>query len=494
LKIASQGVVLLKNRQALLPLTAKVGAVAVIGDDAGEHVQTTERYGGFVNDPAIELSTPLAAITARAGGATRIEYARGTLGTAALSTVPAAVLTPTGQTGSGLTASWYGTADWSGPVLKQTLEPVIGLHEPPAGLPAIWSVRWQGQLRPPETGRYRFSLSGGGDAVLYIDGRPVVQMLNEQFSSVTHGATVLIAGRSVTVRLDYSMAADISKPALDWGWQEPDDLIKNAAAIARRADVAIVFASDNVSEGGDRTSLRLPGDQDDLITAVAAANPHTVVVLHTVGPVTMPWLAHVAAVLEAWYPGEQAGASIAGVLFGDSNPSGKLPMTFPRSEEQGPDATREHFPGVDGTVRYTEALNVGYRYYDAMGEVPLFPFGFGLSYARFRSGFWHVSRSADGGWHVEGSVQNAGRRAGADVVELYLKFPPNVGEPPWQLKAFKRIELDDGERQAVGFDLDRRALSVWDEAHQAWTVRPGRYWIGIGSSSRDIERRLSFVE
>jgi beta-glucosidase len=494
LTIASQGVVLLKNRRAILPLTPKVGTIAVIGEDAGEHVQTTERYGGFVDDPTIQVSTPLAAITARAGADIKFEYARGTLGTAALASVPRAVLTPMGQTGSGLTAAWYGTADWSGPVLKQTVEPEIDLREPPAGLPAIWSVRWQGELQPPRTGRYRFSLSGGGDAVLYIDGRPVVRTLNEQFSSVTHGIVGLTAGRAAAVRLDYSMAGGISKPALDWGWQEPDDLIEKAAAAARRAQVAIVFASDNVSEGGDRTSLSLPGDQDDLIAAVAAANPHTVVVLHTVGPVTMPWLANVAAVLEAWYPGEQAGASIAGVLFGDSNPSGKLPMTFPRSEDQGPDATPEHFPGVDGAVSYAEGLNVGYRYYDAAGQEPLFPFGFGLSYSRFRGGPWRLTRGADGGRHVEGSVENVGPRAGADVVELYLKFPPAAGEPPWQLKEFKRIELAGGERRAVGFDIDRRALSVWDEGRQAWKVMPGRYWIGIGSSSRDIEQRVSWVE
>jgi beta-glucosidase len=494
LKIASQGVVLLENREAILPLTPKIGTVAVIGEDAAEHVQTTERYGGFVNDPTVQVSTPLAAITARAGADIKIEYARGTLGTAALATVPAAVLTPMDQTGSGLTAAWYGTADWSGPVLKQTVDREIGLREPPAGLPAIWSVRWQGELRPPRTGRYRFSLSGGGDAVLYIDGRPVVRTLNEQFSSVTHGIVGLTGGRAATVRLDYAMAGGISKPALDWGWQEPDDLIEEAAAAARRARVAIVFASDNVSEGGDRTRLSLPGDQDDLIAAVAAANPHTVVVLHTVGPVTMPWLGNVAAVLEAWYPGEQAGASIAAVLFGDSNPSGKLPMTFPRDEDQGPDAAPQHFPGVDGAVSYAEGLNVGYRYYDATGQEPLFPFGFGLSYSPFRGGSWRLTRGAGGGRHVEGSVENVGLRAGADVVELYLRFPAATGEPPWQLKGFKRIELAAGERHAVGFDIDRRALSVWDENSHAWRVPPGRYWIGIGSSSRDIEQRVSWVE
>jgi beta-glucosidase len=493
-KIASQGVVLLKNQQALLPLRGNLGTLAVIGDDAGEHVQTTERYGGFVNDPAIQVSTPLAAITARAGARIKVTYARGTLGTGALPTVPAAVLTPVGQSGLGLSAAWYGTSDWSGPVLKGTVEPTVGLHEPPAGLPPVWSVRWQGELTPPKTGRYRFSLSGGGDAALYIDGRQVVHTLNEQFSSVTHGVATLTGGRPVTIRLDYSMAAGISKPGLELGWQEPDDLLAKAAAVARRADMAIVFASDNVSEGGDRTTLSLPGDQNDLIAAVAAANPRTVVVLHTVGPIIMPWLPRVAAVLAAWYPGEEAGASIAGILFGDSNPSGKLPMTFPRSEDQGPDATPEHFPGVAGTVTYAEGLDVGYRFYDAVGQTPLFPFGFGLSYSRFRSGPLRVTRSDGGGWRIEATVKNVAQRAGAAVVELYVGFPRTAGEPPWQLKGFRRIELAGGERSNVRFDIDQRALSAWDEAYHQWTVTPGRYLIGLGSSSRDIEQRASLVE
>ena len=493
-KIASQGVVLLKNRRALLPLRGSVDTLAVIGDDAGEHVQTTERYGGFVNDPAIQVSTPLAAIIARAGAMIKVSYARGTLGTGALPIVPAAVLTPAGQTGLGLSAAWYGTSDWSGPVLRRTVEPTVGLDEPPAGLPPVWSVRWQGELTPPKTGRYRFSLSGGGDATLYIDARQVVHTLNEQFSSVTHGVATLTGGRPATIRIDYSMAAGISKPALEWGWQEPDDLIAKAAAAARRADMAIVFASDNVSEGGDRTSLSLPGDQNDLIAAVAAANPRTVVVLHTVGPIIMPWLPRVAAVLAAWYPGEEAGASIAGILFGDANPSGKLPMTFPRGEDQGPDATPEHFPGVAGTVTYAEGLDVGYRYYDAVGQAPLFPFGFGLSYSRFRSGPLRVTRSDGGGWRIEATVKNVAQRSGAAVVELYVGFPRTAGEPPWQLKGFRRIELAGGERSNVRFDIDRRALSVWDEARHQWTVTPGRYSIGLGSSSRDIEQRASLVE
>jgi beta-glucosidase len=239
--------------------------------------------------------------------------------------------------------------------------------------------------------------------------------------------------------------------------------------------------------------LNLPGDQNQLIAAVAAANPNTVVVLHTVGPVLMPWLSQVAAVIEAWYPGEEAGGAIAGILFGDVDPSGKLPMTFPSSEVQGPDTTPEHFPGVDGTVTYAEELGVGYRYYDMTGHTPLFPFGFGLSYTRFGIGPVHVTRSGADAFRIEGSVTNIGRRDGATVVELYVGFPRSAGEPPWQLKGFNRIELAAGERRQFHFEIDRRALSVWDSALHRWTVPSGVFQIGVGSSSRDIERRSTLA-
>jgi beta-glucosidase len=506
-KIAAEGSVLLKNQHGVLPFDANVHVLAVIGDDAGAHVQTTERYGGFVNDPNLKVRTPLEAITERAGSAV-VNYSVGTLGTGALPVVPTAVLAPASKHGSGLTASWYGSENLSGPVVLQTVEPTLDLRQPPAGLPPVWSARWQGTLTPPKSGRYRFSLSGGGDSALYIDGREVVRTSKQGFTSVTHGVVALRGGRPVSIRVDYSMAPTISRPTLQLGWQPPDDLLARAAAAARRADAAIVFAGDNVSEGGDRTELRLPGDQDEMIRAVADANPRTVVVLHTVGPVLMPWLPKVAAVIEAWYPGEEAANAIAATLFGDINPSGKLPMTFPAHEKQGPDAMfggggdlggRTGLNGLRGLnvlrgkVRYSEGLLVGYRYYDSKRLAPLFPFGFGLSYTTFGISQLHVTPSSGEEFYVEGMVSNAGRREGAAVVQLYLGFPRSAGEPPWQLKGFDRIELAAGERRAFRFAIDRPALGVWDGAHHTWTIARGTYRIGVGSSSRDIAQQASLV-
>jgi beta-glucosidase len=489
LEIATQGSVLLKNA-GILPLTRSTRSLAVIGDDAGEHVQTTERYGGFVNDPNFKVRAPLEVIRERARGLTKIEYAPGTLGNGPLPTVPANVLSPANRSGEGLTAAWFGSGDCSPPLVLTTTDPTVDLRQPPAGLPRVWSVRWQGLLTPPRSGRYRFSLSGGGDSALYVNGREVVRTVKQGFTSVTHGVIDLTARKPVSVRIDYSMAATISPPTLQWGWQIPDELFAQAIAAARRTDTVVVFASDQVSEGGDRTDLNLPGDQDQLITALAAANPHTIVVLHTVGPVLMPWLPKVAGVIESWYPGEEAGAAIAALLFGDSDPSGKLPMTFPASETQGPDATTQQFPGVHGRVRYAEDLLVGYRYYDSARKAPLFPFGFGLSYTTFKMSNLTIESAADK-FTVEGTVRNSGRRPGAEVVQIYLGYPESAREPPWQLKGFERIALAPGEMQRFRFIVSRSDLAVWDDEHRHWFLPSGRFQIGVGSSSRDIAQRAS---
>jgi beta-glucosidase len=484
-KIAAEGSVLLKNQGMVLPLGNAVHRLAVIGDDAAEHVQTTERYGGFVNDPQINIRSPLAAIVGRAGASLRVAYAAGTLGTGELPLVPATALK--------LKATWYPAGNWSGRAARETLEPTLELRTVPDGLPKVWSARWQGMLTPPKSGRYRFSLSGGGDAALYLKGHEVARTAKQGFASVTHGVIALDGGTPVEVRVDYSMAPTISKPAFRVGWQVPDNLLDRAVAAARRADTAIVFANDQVSEGGDRTDLRLPGDQNALIAAVAAANPHTVVVLHTVGPVTMPWLPQVAAVIEAWYPGEEAGNAIASLLFGDSNPSGKLPMTFPADETQGPDTLPDRFPGIHGHVSYDEGLLVGYRYYDAKQQAPLFPFGFGLSYTTFQIGGLHVAKNGEHTVEVQGTVSNVGPRNGAAVLQLYVGFPPAAAEPPWQLKSFDRIELVAGERRHFRFTLDRSALAVWDGAAQHWVNLPGEYQIRVGTSSRGTAQLASLV-
>ena len=262
----------------------------------------------------------------------------------------------------------------------------------------------------------------------------------------------------------------------------------SAAAAADKADVAIVMVGNKDKEGSDRSSLSLSGNQNSLISAVAAANKHTIVVLKTGGPVLMPWLGSVPAVLEAWYPGEEDGNIVADLLFGKANPSGKLTMSFPRREGDTPANTSRQYPGVNGTVHYSEALKVGYRWYDAQNVSPLFPFGFGLSYTSFSFANLGVpsAPAADGTVTVSVDVTNTGSRTGADVVQVYVAAPTSAGEPPRQLKGFAKVSLSPGQTKRVSITLQDRSFSVWSTSAGAWTVVPGHYAVSVGDSSRNL--------
>jgi beta-glucosidase len=279
---------------------------------------------------------------------------------------------------------------------------------------------------------------------------------------------------------------------------DPGDDHEDSAALARQSDVAIVFASDHQTEGSDRQCLTLQcpphrGDQDALIERVAAANPNTIVVLETGGPVLTPWAGRVRAVLEAWYPGAEGGTAIARVLFGDVDPGGRLPATFPRSENDLPTAgDPEKYPGVAETVKYKEGVLVGYRWFDATGRRPAYAFGYGLSYTRFSFEGLRVAARADGTVSAGIDVVNTGRRAGMAVPQLYVGMPsprPGVVQPPRQLKGFRKIELAPGARGRAEFELDRRALSYWDTSVRDWRVAPGCYRLFVGRSSRDTVAR-----
>ncbi len=258
---------------------------------------------------------------------------------------------------------------------------------------------------------------------------------------------------------------------------------RSAASLAASSSVAVVFAGKNESEGSDLPGIDLSSAQNSLVSAVAAANAHTIVVLNTGSAVTMPWLSSVAGVLEAWYPGQQDGTAIAALLFGSTDPSGHLPVTFPRSLSQVPASTAAQWPGTGGSVQYSEGIDVGYRWYDAKGLVPLFPFGFGLSYTSFSFSNLKITALPKGGAAtVTATVTNTGSRAGADVAQLYLTDPAAAGEPPRQLAGFARLNLAPGASQPVSFPLTQRALSYWDASSNAWATATGSYGIAVGDS------------
>jgi beta-glucosidase len=274
-----------------------------------------------------------------------------------------------------------------------------------------------------------------------------------------------------------------------------------AATNATAAQVAIVFVSQWASEGMDETSLSLtdltsatPVDQNALVEAVAAANPNTIVVVESGGPILMPWLSQVSAVLEAWYPGQSGGPAIADLLFGVTNPSGKLPVTFPASEAQLPRPVIPQPPddvtpfNVDYTI---EGYNVGYKWYDVNGLTPLFPFGYGLSYTTFSitnaAIVNNLSSTTNPNFQVTFNLANTGAVDGAEVAQVYLGLPASTSEPPKRLVGWQKALLPAGSSQAVTIEVDQNdsshPMSYWNTGTSSWTVAPGTYTVYLGNSS-----------
>ena len=276
-----------------------------------------------------------------------------------------------------------------------------------------------------------------------------------------------------------------------------------AAALAKKSDVAVVFVYQWESEDMDLPSLALPEHQDDLIAAVAAATPHTVVVVESGGPVTMPWSDQVSGILEAWYAGSDGSNAVANVLFGRVNPSGKLPLTFPRSERDLPHPSivkppRESLANYDQPqvwnqiakglppfqVTYDEGVKVGYKWYDAEKKPVLFPFGFGLSYTTYSYSRLKVTPGKNP--RVSFTVKNIGKRDGAEVAEVYASLPAAAGEPPKRLVGFSKVWLKSGESKEVTIDVDPKFLSIFNVEQNGWQLLPGEYSFMVGGSSESL--------
>jgi beta-glucosidase len=304
------------------------------------------------------------------------------------------------------------------------------------------------------------------------------------------------AGDSIHVSYEMGVGIQGEDAALD----TPDaraKMLQAAADAAAKADVAVVVVGRYAKlegEGFDVKTMDLPAGQDELIEAVEKANPRTIVVLNTGDPVTMTkWIDNTPALLDMWYGGQEGGHALASVLFGDANPSGKLPVSFPKRFEDSP--AYGHYPGENLKVDYAEGIYVGYRYFDTKNVEPLFPFGFGLSYTTFEFSNLKVGRwkaNGSGPVEIDLAVKNSGSRAGAEVVQLYIhEDNPMIDRPVRELKRFQRVELKPGESKTLQFTLDRAALSYWSAEKRDWVADPGTFEIQVGSSSRDIRLRAT---
>ncbi|MTD54494.1 glycoside hydrolase family 3 C-terminal domain-containing protein [Amycolatopsis pithecellobii] len=493
-QVAKDGTVLLKNADGILPLSPdKKSSIAVIGDAAGANAMTSG--GGSAAVRADQIVTPYQGISARAGKDVTVNYAQGNSSLGGLPLVPKTVLTPSSGTGNGLTGTYYNGMTLSGaPLATRDTDQIAFDWKGGAPVPGVprtqWSAKYTGTLNPPTSGTYTFSITSDDGSRLFVDGKQVIDNWHDQGGVTQTGQVTLTAGKPVSVEVDYYQ--DGGGSLVQFGWQPPGGTAspeQQAVDLARSSDVAVVFAAKNEAEGSDLSDLELPADETSLIEHVAAANPNTIVVLNTGSAVTMPWLDKVKGVFEAWYPGQDYGNAIAALLFGDVNPSGKLPVTFPKSLADVPASTPQQFPGVDGKVNYSEGLKVGYRWYDAQRIAPLFPFGSGLSYTSFRFGNLRVDppqTTSLGTVHASVDVTNTGSRAGADVAQLYVGNPAESGEPPHQLKGFEKVFLQPGETKRVTFTVSPDSLATFDSTTQAWQVASGTYQLFAGDSSANL--------
>jgi beta-glucosidase len=494
---AAEAIVLLKNEQVLkneqgiLPLGPSVKSIAVIGENAK---WASIMGGGSVRVSPHYVVSPLEAIQERAGKS-QIRYA---IGCAIHQTPPQF---DKGWLTGDLTVHYFANRDLAGdPVHTQTTTKTeliwVGHRLPYVDL-ANFSVRVDGAFTVPENNLYTLNLSSIGRSRLYVDDQLVVDLWQapSQEGRSQSANIQLFAGRSYRLRVEYA-----SEPGPFWRKlrlgcipKVPDDAIEQAVELAAKSDVAVVFAGltyEWESEGFDRPDMSLPGDQVKLIERVVAANPRTIVVLNTGAPVDMDWIDRVPAVVQAWYLGQESGHAIADVLFGDVNPCGKLPTTWPKRLQDNPAFL--NYPGENGKVLYGEGIFVGYRYYDKKGVEPRFPFGYGLSYTTFAYRDLTVMEGEDGQIRVSMQVENTGRRAGKEIVQVYVRdVQSRLVRPEKELKAFAKVALEPGEIRTLAFTLDDQALAYYDPALRCWVAEAGEYQVLVGSSSRDIRLTAS---
>ena len=345
-------------------------------------------------------------------------------------------------------------------------------------------------------------LSGGGSAQVDPPGGNAVQEPPRAVAKPRSEAEAIFGIRSVWDPSSPLKAIRAKAPAARVEYNDGTSPVA-AAELAKACEVAIVFVNQPASEGRD-LSLTLPDNQDQLVAAVAKANPRTIVVLETGGPVTMPWIDRVSAALEAWYPGIRGAEAIANILFGVVDPSGKLPATFartvndlPHPELPGPPPGSSDYSQPAGSgfrmprvppfdIDYTEGLDVGYKWFDAKDKVPLFPFGYGLSYTTFAYSAIHATSSGATPPSVTFTVKNTGQRAGAEIAEVYAELPKNVHEPPKRLVGWHKVELAAGESRTLTIPIDPEYLSIFDVGDNRWRLAPGEYTFYVGASSRDV--------
>ncbi|MET0291993.1 MAG: glycoside hydrolase family 3 C-terminal domain-containing protein [Steroidobacteraceae bacterium] len=493
-QVAEEAIVLLRNEGGVLPLErGKARRIAVIGPNADIPLQ---QGGGSAAVVPSVLATPLERLREVAGRDVTLTYAQGVDNDLMAPPIDHRQLSPDrARSRTGLATRYWSGAKAEGTPFYSGTETYFDKTMFASEFQQM-TARWEGFFWPTRDGEHEFRIAARGDGRLAIDGREIIgpntgtaMAAESDFQASGKTARVsLKKGRGYAIRLDY-VSAPVSFHQMHLAVRLPTPSFDEAVAAARDADAAVVFVGvsrTSESEGRDRADMDMVGRQSELVEAVLAANPRTVVVLNNGEPLMLPWAERVPALLAAWLPGQEGGAAIARVLFGEVNPSGKLPFTFPRRVEDTPTWTSY---GAGRDANYGEGVFVGYRWYDRRRIEPLFPFGHGLSYTRFEYANLVVPAKVDRGpVEVTLDVRNAGSRAGSEVVQLYVgdTATTEVVRPPHELKGFAKVTLAPGETRRVSFTLSARDLSYFDPHVRGWVATPGEYRIAVGSSSRDL--------
>ena len=500
-KLGVDGAVLLKN-DGILPLQkSSLERLAILGPNSAD---ARVMGGGSAQINAHYKVSPLEGIRAALAGGNSITHAAGCANNRLVRMYHGA-----------MELEFFDSLDCSGPVLHRSsaeLGEFIWLDMPEPRLKVDnLSIRLTGTYRAVESGEHVFGLTNAGLAKLYVDGELVVNgfdnwqkgenffgTANNELRAMRH----LEAGQSYEIRVDYRSPTQRSEGieicALRFGVELPlgDAALEQAVEQAREADVAIVFAGREGewdTEGLDLPNMRLPGRQEELIARVAAVNPKTIVVLQTGGPIEMPWLDQVSAVVQFWYPGQELGNAVADVLFG-AEPGGRLAQTFPQKLTDNSAITQDPltYPGKDGNVHYREGLYVGYRHHDRAAIAPLFPFGFGLSYTQFKWGAARlVNADIEAGAIVEVDVTNIGSFEGCELVQLYVRpVAPKIDRPDKELRAFAKLRLKAGETQTAKLHINARDLAYFDVKAKSFRADAGRYELVIAANAADVRSVL----
>jgi beta-glucosidase len=476
---ALESIVLLKNENGLLPLSKKIRSVAVIGIDA-----TEARLGGY-SGPGTNKVSILQGLKEKAGNDTKVLYAPGCGRTTdEYVIIPSKYLSSNGK--EGLRGEYFNNVNLSGEASIRRTDNTINFHwtlyaPDPVINVDFYSVRWKGKLTAPKTGNYKIGLEGNDGYRLFINNKLVVDNWKKKTYSLKLANYYFEKNKSYDIRIEFFEPNGNATIKLIWNadvlvdWKKK---ILEAVTVAKQSDVAVIAVGINEGEFQDRAMLSLPGHQEELITAVAATGKPVVVLLVGGSAVTMNnWIDKVPAIVDVWYPGEEGGHAIADVLFGDYNPAGRLPITFPVHEAQLP-LVYNHKPTGRGDD------------YNNLSGLPLFPFGYGLSYSSFQYSDIRLDKNnisnADS-TTVSFTLKNTGARDGDEVVQLYIRdMLSSVARPVMELKGFQRIHLKAGESKTISFVITPEMLSMLD-INMKEVVEPGEFRIMIGASSKDIK-------